>query len=255
MSLETHFNVLFDSILKSPIDASISKEHIIRCTDLTLLDEKASQESLNWVLEQGHSQSVACICVFASQLSVFKSLPRVLATVVNFPTGNESIESCLDTIDKACQHKAKEIDYVFPYSAYLSNKKEEALAHCAQIVERCRSKQLKLKVILETGAFPTMTSIYQASQDLIHLGCDFLKTSTGKAFEGATFSAVFAMLCAIKESQSDCGIKISGGIKTPLQAHQYAHLAQVMLEKKIEPSWFRIGASTLLKELVTPTNE
>lgn len=254
MSLETHLNAVLDSLLKNPLDTSISKEQLIECMDLTLLDENASPESLNWVLAQGQSHPLACICVYDKHLPWFKSVPVPLATVVNFPKGKELIESCLETIDNAYKNKVQEIDYVFPYATYLSNKKEEAFAHCAQVVELYQKRQLRLKIILEICAFPNMTSIYEVSHELIRIGCDYLKTSTGKGVEGASLSGVFAMLCAIKESDSNCGIKISGGIKTLPQALMYARLAQLLINKKIDASWFRIGASSLLNDLLTQAN-
>jgi deoxyribose-phosphate aldolase len=62
---------------------------------------------------------------------------------------------------------------------------------------------------------------------------------------------LFTLLCAIKDSKTSCGIKVSGGIKTPAQAKSYATLAQWVLKQKINKDWFRIGASSLLDELVS----
>ena len=78
----------------------------------------------------------------------------------------------------------------------------------------------------------------------------FLKTCTGKIPQGASLSALFTMLSAIKDSGKTCGIKVSGGVKTPRQAFNYAKLAELMMAKKIDKSWFRIGASSLLNELL-----
>ena len=75
-----------------------------------------------------------------------------------------------------------------------------------------------------------------------------LKTSTGKITPGASLQAVFVMLSAIKDSQSGCGIKISGGIKTLAQASVYIHLSEHMLEKNVGKNWFRIGASQIKQD-------
>ncbi len=91
------------------------------------------------------------------------------------------------------------------------------------------------------------------SSEIIALGGRFLKTSTGKTPQGATLAAVFAIVSAVMDSTyaSSCGIKVSGGIKTPLQAQQYAQLAELLMGKAIHKDWFRIGASTLLEKLLS----
>ena len=95
-----------------------------------------------------------------------------------------------------------------------------------------------------------MQTIYQVSKDLIATGCDFLKTSTGKLPQGASLDAVFAMLSAIKDSGRQCGIKVSGGVKTPQQALCFAQLAEIVCGIKINRNWFRLGSSSILGELL-----
>ena len=97
-------------------------------------------------------------------------------------------------------------------------------------------------------------SIYQVSRELLAIGCDFLKTSTGKISQGASLSAVFAILSAIKDARTHCGVKISGGVKASQQALKYAWLAELVMEEKINKDLFRIGASSLLEELVAKNN-
>jgi deoxyribose-phosphate aldolase len=195
---------------------------------------------------------IAAICVYPQHLNHFEGLTNVnLATVINFPYGNEELLTCLAAIDQAVSAGAHEIDYVLAYEDYINGNKQKALNQCDVILQSCKKQNLTLKVILETGAFPDMDSIYQLSSELIELGVMFLKTSTGKIAIGATFSAAFAMLTAIYDSpQRECGIKLSGGIKTKTQAQQYANLAELTLNKDIHPSWFRIGASSLLTQLI-----
>ncbi len=96
---------------------------------------------------------------------------------------------------------------------------------------------------------PSLEFIYDLSTEIINKGCDFLKTSTGKIAQGATPSAAFAMLKAIKESKTSCGLKVSGGIKQPEQAFIYMALASHLLDRDLDKSWFRIGASSLLDVL------
>jgi deoxyribose-phosphate aldolase len=250
VTLNTHLNDILGHLL-SIQNNQISKKTLISCIDLTLLAEDASSEDLKTLNVQATQNQVAAVCVYPHQLASFQSLSGVrLATVVNFPHGNDAVPTSLDLIEQAIQNKAIEIDYVLPYKDYLSGHKQRALNHCQSISKLCASHNVQLKIILETGAFLEMESIYAVSKELINIGCDFIKTSTGKITQGASLAAAAAILSAIKDSGSTCGIKISGGIKTTVQAQSYAYLAEFVLEKTINKQWFRIGASTLLQELL-----
>lgn len=252
MSLETHLNDVLDSLLATPLEQHpISKEQLIQTMDLTLLNEHASPEALDYLLHQAITYPVAAVCVFIQNLSFFRkaSSDLRLATVINFPKGDASISASLNELETAIHLGADEIDYVFPYQTYLAGNKKEALEQCAQIAEECKKQNRTLKVILETCAYPNATTIYQLSKDLLALPVDFLKTSTGKSTGGATLAAAFAILSAIKEAESPCGIKISGGIKTIQQARNYTRLAELMSKKTADASWFRIGASNLLTDM------
>lgn len=250
MTLESHFDKTLGKMLNTDVMHSITKEQLIRCMDLTLLDDDASSETLNLLMKQAQSNEVAAICVLPKHVHQIQELQNIkIATVINFPHGNESTEECLHQIIQTKATGVHEIDYVLPYNTYLAGNKE-ALVQCTSIAQACKEHHLTLKVIIETGAFPNMNTIYQLSNELIEIGCDFLKTSTGKIAHGASLSAAFAILSAIKDSSSQCGIKISGGIKTPQKALEYASLAELMTGKKIIASWFRIGASNLLNELL-----
>ncbi len=221
-----------------------SIETIYALTDLTLLDEKASTEALKQLVTNALTYRVAAVCVYPQHLS---SIPTSLqrATVLNFPTGNESQQTILQTLTEIIQHNsADEIDYVFPYQAYLAGRTDDALAATTEIAQYCQINQKKLKIILETGAFASTDHLYTLSLALINIGCDFLKTSTGKIETGATLEAATAMLSAICDShKKNTGIKISGGIRTLEQAQSYIDLAEKTLQKPATASWFRIGTS------------
>lgn len=229
---------------------STSKEELISCLDLTLLDETAGTETLQALAAKANQYQVAAICVYPEHLQQLSgSVKR--ATVVNFPQGNQATELILSTIERLiAQNKVEEIDYVFPYHAYFKGQKTEALLQCRKVYKLCEQNKLCFKVILETGALPSLENIYELSKEVIHQGCHFLKTSTGKIAQGATPGAAFAMLKAIKESKRDCGLKLSGGIKKAGQAFDYANLASFINNRPIHKTWFRIGASSLLDELI-----
>lgn len=251
MTLTLHINDVLDQLLTRQDNESKSSKELIQCIDLTLLDHDASSSSLASIREQADLHHVAAICVYPNQLSAFNQAASYkLATVINFPQGNETLETCMNELDEAISNGANEIDYVLSYQDWLAGDQKKALEHCKYMIDLCKKQNLTTKIILETGAYANVDQIYQVSKEVILSGCNFLKTSTGKIPQGASLSAVFAMLSAIKDTKSNCGLKVSGGVKTPQQATNFAHLAELMLEKPIDCSWFRIGASSLLKELV-----
>jgi deoxyribose-phosphate aldolase len=251
VTIEPSLNGVLEGLLRSESIPEITAEQLIHCIDLTLLDEHATPDSLAQLKHDATKYQVAAVCVFSKHLSEFQVLqPIELATVINFPQGNDEITHSLDAIEQAVLLQATEIDYVLPYQLYLAGNKSKALKNCQTIIESCKKHNLNIKIILETGALSSIETIYEVSLELIYLGCDFLKTSTGKIAQGASLSAAFAMLSAIKDTNSECGLKISGGIKTPEQAIQYAKLAEMTIHKPIDKSWFRVGASSLLHELL-----
>lgn len=228
----------------------ISNKELVSSVDLTLLN-KASEKDLKQLEQRAIQSQVAAVCVYPQDLTQFNNLGEIkLATVVNFPNGNSKLEDTFELIQLAVQNGAVEIDYVFPYSSYLQGFEKFSLSESEQILNFCQSQHLTSKVILETSQFLDQHQLYRLCRKLIDQGCQFLKTSTGKTPVGANLKSVRVLLKALKDSsQSSCGLKVSGGIKTREQAISFAQLAENFIEKRIDPSWFRIGASSLLDEL------
>ena len=114
-------------------------------------------------------------------------------------------------------------------------------------------KNLKLKVILETGELQTTDNIYIASKIALAAGADFIKTSTGKIAVGATEKAAYIILKAIQEEAENtgriAGFKAAGGISTALQALNYYKITEYFIGNNIDNNRFRIGASRLTKSL------
>ena len=252
MNLEEAYLRTIAEMKESSAESLLIRDEIISCIDLTLLDENADDEALNILSAKATRHQVAALCVLPQHLKKMPHSNEVkLATVVNFPEGNQSTEQILSLLkDLVTTQKIDEIDYVFPYRTYLGGEQQAALLQCQQVYQLCQQQSLCFKVILETGALPSLESIYQLSTEVLGQGCDFLKTSTGKIPQGATPAAAFVLLKAIKDSGVNCGLKVSGGIKKPEQAFLYANLARLLFKQQVDKSWFRIGASSLLDELI-----
>ncbi len=237
----------FDAVQAQLATHILRPEKVLPWVDLTRLDAHASINEIETLIQKAQQEHVAAICVFPRHLDWIPPLdPIRRATVVNFPGGDQVPDRVLKDIECAIeQHHADEIDYVFAYPTYLAGDTALALAWCRDAYQLCLQHGRLFKVILETGALSSMDIIYQLSCDVIEAGCHMLKTSTGKIPVGASLPAAFAMLTAIQDSNCSCGIKLSGGIKTVQQASAYVHLAEHMLNKPVDKSWFRIGASTI----------
>lgn len=230
----------------------LTPSELIPLLDLTLLSLDATKNDILTCVTKAAQHNAAAVCILPQHLKFIPTIVTVpRATVVNFPTGNEPHEHVLrDIKDAVLHHRLDEIDYVFPYQAYLAGDKPYALSCCFEAYQLCQQHGLLFKVILETGALPSSDIIYQLSCEVINSGCDFIKTSTGKIHQGATLSAATAMLSAIIDSQMPCGIKLSGGVKTIDDALSFVDLAERMTGRRIDKTWFRIGASSLLDEIL-----
>lgn len=252
MTIESEYSQTLQCLERDPNQRIVSAEEILTLLDLTLLDTGADEQALSQFVEKITQYPVAAACVYPNHLlHLPRSLPLKRATVVNFPGGVQSLAAVEEDARRAIDEgQADEIDYVFPYTDYLKGKTAHALNHCRTLYQLCRNKQVGFKVILETGAFPSVETLYRACREIIEQGCNFLKTSTGKIAIGATPLAVFTLLKAIYDTNSACGIKVSGGVKQKSHALAFIHLAEYYLDKPVQKSWFRIGASSLLDELI-----
>ena len=254
MNLNTKLSQLLDETdVFTRKNAITSVDEIMSLIDLTLLDAHATPHDLFKLVTKANHWHIAATCVLPEHLGICLPVaPIKRATVVNFPMGNQPEQLILSTIERlAATYQVDEIDYVFPSPDYLNDRKTEALSHCQHAYECCKRLKITFKVILETGALPSMDVIYELSTAILNNGCDFLKTSTGKIHIGATIPAAFSILSAIKDSNVACGIKVSGGIKTIEQACNYIQLAEYVLNRSVEKTWFRLGTSSLLDDLIS----
>lgn len=228
------------------------KTQLFRLIDLTRLNDDDNDTTITELCQQASSPlgKVAAICIYPTFISLAKHLQPTInvATVCNFPSGNQSLELTLKEIQQAIELGADEIDLVFPYQAFLKGDTN----YCERFIQQCRLATLKpLKIILETGAFPNQIQIAAATKVAINSGADFIKTSTGKIKLGASLEAAEAILTTIKQVNPNTGFKVSGGVATIEQARTYINLAKRLLGADyITPNHFRIGASRLVKQLL-----
>lgn len=224
-----------------------------RCVDLTTLNRDTdSDEVVAALCRQAVEFQVAAVCVYPEFVSGAKACLAggkvVVASVANFPTGDEPLPEILREIDLIVGAGGEEIDLVFPYRRFAAGDEE----YCSQVVDTVRKHvpDRTLKVILESGEL-TLDQVQRACRLCVALGADFIKTSTGKTKVGATLDAARVILAEIHaSSKATVGFKASGGIRTIAQALAYADLVEeVWGQGQVRPQRFRIGASTLLAEV------
>lgn len=218
---------------------------IVPLLDLTNLDEFCTSEALATLCERARYAGVAAVCVWprfvAQAKAALSESPVRVATVLNFPAGE--VTTCWDV-----PPEADELDIVFPWQAFLAGDVEGARATVESARTACGDRLLK--VILESGAFPSPDALRAACDLCLDAGADFLKTSTGKRVPGATPEAVRVLCAASRAVGKQVGVKISGGVRTVAQAQAYLDIvADLMGLNWIEPTHVRFGASTLLDAL------
>jgi deoxyribose-phosphate aldolase len=197
---------------------------------------------------------VAAVCLWAGFVPqarrLLKGTPVRIATVVNFPAGEDDVMRVADEARWALLDGADEIDVVLPWRALMAGRHEVVgalLGAVRAVVPQGRT----LKTILETGELKTPELIRAAARIAIGTGADFIKTSTGKTAVSATPEAVRLMLEEIRACGRTVGIKPSGGIRTVADAGTYLALAdEVMGIGWASPETFRFGASGLLDQLL-----
>lgn len=229
-----------------------TNNQLLSVIDLTRLENHTPEEGnkIKSLCEKAFEHRVAAVCVYSRYVRIVEEnlndLNIKIATVINFPSGAEPLDTILSDLEKALEAGAEEIDLVFPYQDYLKGEKEKALDLVRAVKKECFDAELK--VILETGVI-LLDQLAPMARDVIDAGADFLKTSTGKVAVGATPEAVSILLGVIKEKDFSVGLKVSGGVRTKKDALLYWKLAEDA-GLKMDPRHFRIGASGLLDELV-----
>lgn len=229
-------------------------ERLIRCLDLTSLNPDDTEESIASLCEKAVTPfgPVAAVCVYPEWIPaarrLLKKTPVGIATVINFPAGGNDFKSMKEEIKKVVG-TADEIDAVFPYRSFLAGNLDECRRFMEIVKRECGKKTLK--IILETGELKHVSTIAAAARFCLEYEVDFIKTSTGKTPVSATIGAANIILETIRDSGKDAGFKASGGIRDYEEARKYLVLSEIILGKDWpQPDHFRIGASSLLDDLL-----
>lgn len=235
----------------------------IQLMDLTTLNDDDSDQKVIQLCADAHTAAgdTAAVCIYprfipvARKALALQNTPHIkIATVTNFPHGNDDLDIALAETRAAVAYGADEVDLVFPYRALMAGNSEIGATMVKACKEVCGDKII-LKVIIESGELKSPVLIQQASEICINAGADFIKTSTGKVPVNATLEATKVMLEAIKKSGRNVGFKAAGGVKDAQSASEYLQLAgSIMGDNWVDSAHFRFGASSLLGALLAQLN-
>jgi deoxyribose-phosphate aldolase len=201
---------------------------------------------------------VAAVCVYsdlvAEAVHALRGTGIVVASVATaFPAGRAPLEAKLADTRRAVADGAGEIDMVIDRGAFLSGDHRKVFDEIVAVKEACGTAHLK--VILETGELTTYDNVRRASWLAMLAGADFIKTSTGKVAPAATLPVTLVMLEAVRDFRArtgrQVGVKPAGGIRTTKDAIKYLVLVNETAGPDwLDPDWFRLGASSLLNDLL-----
>lgn len=204
-------------------------------------------------------KNVAAICVYPNFAQVVRTVLEVSDVEIacvsgGFPSSQTFDEIKIAETSLAVEGGADEIDIVLNVGNFLDGDYEAVCDEISEQKEACRGG--RLKVILETGALKTAENIKAASVLALYSGADFLKTSTGKEYPGASLEAAYVMAQAIKEYHEKTGrmvgFKAAGGVATTEDAVKYyTVIKEVLGEEWLTNEYFRLGASRLANHLLS----
>ncbi|QFG23989.1 deoxyribose-phosphate aldolase [Actinomadura sp. WMMB 499] len=201
---------------------------------------------------------VAAVCVYSDLVDVaVRALDGtgvgVASVATSFPSGRAPLEAKLADTRAAVAAGAAEIDMVIDRGAFLAGDYAKVADEIAAVKEACGPAHLK--VILETGELATLDNVRRASWLAMRAGGDFIKTSTGKVAPAATLPVTLVMLEAVRDFRAatgrQVGVKPAGGIRTTKDAIKYLVLVNETAGPDwLAPEWFRLGASSVLNDLL-----
>lgn len=259
-----------EKILADNLEKNMNEEvykFLFNCIDLTTLRSTDSPRSVADFVEKVNQfdeehpemKNVAAICVYPNFSQVVRSVLEVsdveIACVAGcFPSSQSFIEVKVAEVALAVEGGADEIDIVLNLGNFLDGDYEEVCDEISELKHSCR--EARLKVILETGALKTAANIKAASVLAMYSGADFIKTSTGKEYDGASLEAAYVMCQCIKEYYEKTGNKVgfkpAGGVRTAKDAvSYYCIVKEVLGEEWLTNEYFRIGASGLANNLLS----
>src|SRR5476649_187922 len=254
------------SFAKRSIKAAAKRSAIdlaIRCIDLTTLEGRDSPGRVRSLCAKAAypapgAPRVAAVCVYPNLVAICKEElagtgVKVASVATAFPSGLSSLDVKLRDTEAALADGADEIDMVINRGAFLAGDEQLVFDEIAAVKRVCGD--VHVKAILEAGELGSYDAIRRCSDLALEAGADTIKTSTGKIGISATLPISLVMCQSIHAFYRRTGVrrgfKAAGGIRTSKVALSYLVLIDEVLGGDwLDPDLFRLGASSLLDDLL-----
>jgi len=191
-----------------------SAEEIAGRIDHTLLKPDATLVQIEKLCEEARKNKFCAVCVNPVNVDQVHSLLKgsgvKTCSVIGFPLGATTTEQKVFETRSVIEAGAEEVDMVLNNGAFKAGDDEAVRADVAAVADACHAGGAILKVILETGLLSDDEKL-RACKLCVEADADFVKTSTGFGFGGATAEDIALMSGAVKEA--GLGVKASGGVR------------------------------------------
>ena len=193
------------------------KEILSKC-DHTCLKSTATLDEIKLLCDEGIKYRAASVCIPPFYVKAVKNYVGdkiKICTVIGFPNGyNTAAVKCFEAED-AIKNGADELDTVINIGDLKSGEYGKILSELSALKKVCGDRILK--VIIETCLL-TDEEIKKICKIVTESGADFIKTSTGFSYEGATLHGVELMRENVGKNVK---IKAAGGISSIKDAEDF----------------------------------
>ena len=215
------------------------KNILARC-DHTLLLQGSTWAEISAICDDGIKYGCASVCIPASFVKRAKEYvgdKLAICTVIGFPLGYQTSEVKAFEARNACENGADEIDMVINIGRLKDKRLDDIIEEIKLVRKACKGKILK--VIIETCLISDEEKRIMCKA-VAEAGADYIKTSTGFSFGGATAEDIKLFK---ENAPKGLKIKAAGGIKTLDDAELFLSLGAD-----------RLGTSRIVKIIKSEEN-
>lgn len=188
----------------------MTKKEMAQMIDHTYLKAEGTKKEIDKLIGEAIEFGFKTVCVNSSWIKYVSSKLEnsnvEITSVIGFPLGAGITQSKAHEAKLAIAHGANEIDMVINIGK-LKEKEYEYVLNDIKAVKKEIGNHV-LKVIIET-ALLSKEEIIKATEIVLNSGAEFVKTSTGFSYRGATLEDVQIMNSVTK---GKIQIKAAGGI-------------------------------------------
>ncbi|MDW2834956.1 deoxyribose-phosphate aldolase [Mesomycoplasma ovipneumoniae] len=180
--------------------------------DHTILKAQTTSQDIKNLIAEAKKYNFGAICIAPTWVKLakqeLKDTDIKIVTVIGFPLGNQVSAVKQKEASLAIMHGADEIDMVMNIGKFKEKEFDFVINEINQIKKEIGTKILK--VIVET-ALLSANEIAEATRIVSKSNADFIKTSTGFSYRGATIQDIEIMSA---NKSKNLQIKAAGGIST-----------------------------------------